>query len=547
VALIAVSFIGSGCAASWRAFGYDRRHFSVQPSESTLTATALSASPAFQENWRFVIPASSCTADPDRCSFTASPSVYDNTVYIGGRNGVFYAIYATGPSKGTLRWQYPPSSPPTPADACGTTGSPLVITTGSGNPSGPGIASTAAIVDNVAGHTAVLFAAPDPNSNGGDGRLWALDAGTGQCIWRSQVLGPTSGTSKIGYSSPAIAHGRAYVGVSAKRPDNPITIGRVFAVDLANGNIDTTFNYASSGTPAGGGVWSSPAVTPSGNIVITTGNSCLSVGLCATVPAMDYTNSMLKLDWHNGNVLWQIQPVDVQHDHDPDWAVPPVVGQVSCGSLAMSVQKDGYVHAADIKTGGPFSNPACSYTGHSLECPRWSFPPAPNLPFQDDGHGDTRFIRPGALDGDHLVVAAGGLNLADTLIFNRLYSLNVCASDADRIRWMFDVTGSAAGGVSIANHIIYVGASETYVSASMALHRFYALADTDVLPPTTYVCSYPSIAVGLPCSTAGFRNVPVPRVLRQNDLIGSIPGIPAIANGQVFVATAAGRLYGLIP
>ncbi len=413
IGLVAVSLISSGCASrDWRAYGYDHRHFSRQPNEPTLnasTAATLDWQPSSQVRWRFTIPGGGS-------SFTASPSVYDNTVYIGALSGIFYAIHARGPSAGAIRWQYPPAAAPSPPDPCGTTTAPLLIASGSGNPSGPGIASSAAIVRNVAGHAAaVIFGAPDPNSNGGDGRLWALDAATGQCIWRSSVIAPTSGTSKIGYSSVAIAHGRAYVGVSAKRPDSPITTGRVLAIDLATGALDPAFSFASSGPPAGGGVWSSPAITPSGNVVVVTGNSCndSNPDCTGSIPTPDYTNSMLKLDWHNGNVLWQIQPVHVNWDFDPDWASSPIVGQVSCGSLAISVQKDGYLHAANIKTGGPFSNPACSYPGHSLDCPRWTFPTVPSLPFQEDGHGDTRFIRPGALDGDHLFITTGGLNLTE--------------------------------------------------------------------------------------------------------------------------------------
>ena len=74
----------------------------------------------------------------------------------------------------------------------------------------------------------------------------------------------------------------------------------------------------------------------------------------------DFTNSLLELDWTNGNVLWQIQPVHIDWDNDPDWAVPPIVADVSCGTLAMTVQKDGYLHAAGVK-GAPHSDPACSY------------------------------------------------------------------------------------------------------------------------------------------------------------------------------------------
>lgn len=413
-------------------------------------------------------------------------------------------------------------------------------------------------MDNVAGHTAVIFGAPDPNSNGGDGRLWALDAATGQCVWKSAVIAPTSGTSKIGYSSPAIAHGRAYVGVSAKSPDNPIAAGRVFAIDLSNGALDPAFNFSAVGGPVpGGGIWSSPAITPSGNVVVTTGNSCIhepwvDPNCATTIPSPDYTNSILKLDYHNGSVLWQVQPVAIQHDHDPDFAASPLVGQVSCGSLAISVQKDGYVHAVDIKTGGPFSNPACSYAGHSLECPRWSFPPVASLPFQDDGHSDNDFKRQGAVDGDHLFIAAGGLDLEpppghpEQEVYDRLHSLNVCASDADRIRWILPNLPANAGAVSVANGVIYLGTWSPFVTSATP-HHFLAIADTDVLPPASFVCSYPGIASGFQCSSAGFKNVGVPMIVKDLTLIGSIQAIPAISAERVYVATAGGHLYALGP
>src|SRR6266540_1558783 len=272
--LVVASLAAGACASNdWNAYGYDSKHFSKQPSESALTPSAVQAS--LHVNFDFVIPSGTAGGGSVH-SFTASPSVYNNVAYVGGLNGIFYAIFGTGSSKGTVKWQYPPATAAA-ADGCGITTQPLVIATGSGNPSGPGISSSAAIVSGVPGHTrAVIFGAPDPTSNGGDGRVWALDADTGQCIWKSAVIAPTSGTSKIGYSSPAIAHGRAYVGVSAKRPDAPITLGRVFAVDLSNGALDPAFNFSAVSGPApGGGVWSSPAITPSGNIVVTTGNSCI--------------------------------------------------------------------------------------------------------------------------------------------------------------------------------------------------------------------------------------------------------------------------------
>jgi outer membrane protein assembly factor BamB len=554
---LAAAVVLSGCA-SWRGYGHDHAHSSWQRHEFTLnttTAASLDYQPASHTRWDFVASG----------NFTASPAVFDNTVYIGSLNGVFYAIWASGPSAGTVRWQYPPATPPSPPDACGTTTAPLLIAFGSGNPSGPGIASSAAIAEDVAHHEwAVIFGAPDPNSNQGDGRLWALDAKGGQCIWKSDVIAPTSSTSKIGYSSPAISHGRAYVGLSAKQPDAPITIGRVFAVDLASGAVDATFGSAggvvSSDPPAGGGVWSSPAVAPDRSVIITTGNSChWSDPDCSnSLPVLDRTLSMVKLDPGNGNPIWQVQPVDIHWDFDPDWAASPTVGRASCGELSLAVQKDGYLHAVDVGGMTPTSDPACSYPGHQLKCPRWTFPSVASLPFQEDGHGDNmdvfgnRLIHPGALAGDDYFVATGGLDVAANpptpwhmryLVTARLYKLDVCTDDAHRIDWILDQSSSsppqAFGSPSFANGVVYVGTSTG---------DFYAIdAHTSITHRAGVICSYPSIPAGSMCSAGGFQNVDVPIVVRHLNLSGSIPGIPAVANGQVFVATTAGHLYALSP
>jgi outer membrane protein assembly factor BamB len=544
LALISLALLGTGCVShDWLAYGYDSKHFSMQPTETVLTPAAVQAT--LHVNFDFAIPAGTAGGGIVH-SFTASPSIYNNIAYVGGLNGIFYAIIGTGTSKGTVLWQYPPAAAGG-ADACGITTQPLLIATGSGNPSGPGIASSAAIVTGVTGHPhAVVFGAPDPTSNGGDGRVWAIDATSGQCIWKSPVIAPTSGSSKIGYSSPAIAHGRAYIGVSAKQPDAPITIGHLFAINLSDGSQDTGFSFAATNGPAGGGIWSSPAITPSGNVVVPTGNSCHgSFPSCATEPSINYSLSMLKLDWTNGNVLWQVQPVPFSLDDDPDWAAPPTVGQVSCGSLAMSVQKDGYAYAVDIKNGGPYSNPACSWGTHSLECPRWTFPFVPSLPFTGGTHNDTRFLRMPALDGDRLYIIAGGPALTESVMgspasasINRLYSLDVCSSDANRIRWILDVPGFAPGAPSIANGVIYIGSDDGHL---------YAYADTSVLPPASFVCSYPGLPSGLTCSSASFQNIGVPTQLKAVAISGSVPGVPAISNGQVYVATTSGHVIGATP
>jgi hypothetical protein len=153
-------------------------------------------------------------------------------------------------------------------------------------------------------------------------------------------------------------------------------------------------------------------------------------------------------------------------------------------------------------------------------------------------------------------ITAGGYNLTaiapygGAIILNRLYSLNACGDDDDRVRWIYDVNGAGAGAPSVANGLIYVGADSEF-DTSATPHDFDVLADTEVLKPTKFVCSYPQgppapIPPGPVCS-AGFKAVPVPERVGHLTLTGAMPGHPAIAEGRVFVATTAGYLYGLAP
>jgi hypothetical protein len=129
-------------------------------------------------------------------------------------------------------------------------------------------------------------------------------------------------------------------------------------------------------------------------------------------------------------------------------------------------------------------------------------------------------------------------------VFNRLYSLNVCASDADRIRWILPDLPQNAGGASIANGVIYLGTWRPF-DTSASPHHLLAIADTDVLPPASFICSYPSIPTGSLCSSAGFKNVGIPVIVKDLTLTGSIQAIPAISAGRVYVATAGGHPYAL--
>jgi hypothetical protein len=72
------------------------------------------------------------------------------------------------------------------------------------------------------------------------------------------------------------------------------------------------------------------------------------------------------VDRDTGNFNWAFQPVPYALDADPDWAAGAAVVHASCGTVIVSVMKDGWAYGV---------NPAGS-------C-KWQFPqtaPAPPAP-----------------------------------------------------------------------------------------------------------------------------------------------------------------------
>jgi len=511
VSLLFVIGIGlSGCASDWPAF----RH-NILRSAHQLNVTALSdpvSLPTLHigSGWPF--------QPPGALAFRASPIVYNGRVYIGNGNGRLYALDAV---TGALLWQYPPLA------------SPPLTSTLTCNPSSVGIASSAAIA-HIGGTDAVIFGAPDqsaPGSGLGEGRLFALNAATGAVIWKSPVIAQlTSGDTheQIGYSSPLIFSNRVYIGI-ADHCDNPIQRGKVVAVRLDTGAIEGAFSFVSTGPPRGGGVWSSVAAWI-GGLYVTTGN----VNVGGPEPVPNHGLSLLRLDPSTGSVIWKHQPVPYILDGDPDWSAGATVMLASCGTLIASTMKDGWTHAVNAGDGTL-----------GLPSAQWVFPPAtiPFTPGDGTTHGDIRYLRPGAAWGDVYITMTGGLNVTTNVTsgYRRLHALNACASSVDRIRWMIDVPGAsgtyALGPPTVSRGMVFVGTSSG---------RLVVIADPSIWPGAGWRCSNPDV-LNANCLASGFTFVPEPSVLANIQLDGQILTEPALANGRVYVATNAGKLYMLEP
>jgi outer membrane protein assembly factor BamB len=261
----------------------------------------------------------------------SSPVVYGGVVYIGANNGTFYAL---DESSGTVVWKRffgftsRLTCPGGPEGAQGFVSSPTVAT------------------DPVSGSATIYINSPD-------GYLYALDPSTGNTIWRSVVGIPGMAVnSYYAWSSPAVANGYVYVGISSQC-NYPWIHGGVAAYRQHSGQRKATFYNVPNGG-IGASVWSSVAVTPSGDVIETSGSG----------PYFDQylgvSESIVELD---GKTLQQIDSWQIPHTapQDSDFgASPTIFSAVLPGSSAPvtmigACNKNGKYYAlrADDLSAGP--------------------------------------------------------------------------------------------------------------------------------------------------------------------------------------------------
>jgi outer membrane protein assembly factor BamB len=245
LAAVALAIVTAGApgatAASvsdWPAYLYGPRHPSLGPSAAITAGNA----DTLVKQWTFKSAAPTMSGQP-RGAFAASPTVFDSRVFIGSVTGVFYALDR---NTGAIIW------------------SRFLGFVTKKTCNARGITATATVAPDPVSGAAVVYV------SGGDGYLYALNAATGATKWRSVIALPSSTQNDYyDWSSPTVANGSVYIGVSSQC-DAPLVRAGVKKYNQATGALQATYFSTPAGT-IGASVWSSVAATGTAAFA-TTGN-----------------------------------------------------------------------------------------------------------------------------------------------------------------------------------------------------------------------------------------------------------------------------------
>src|SRR5438034_6882027 len=191
-------------------------------------------------------------------TISTQPVLANGLIYVGAWDGNEYAITPSG----AVQWKRFLGIT-TKGKACqfpiGIAGTPVVATAPVG-----------------AGSRSVLYVGGGGNADAqghpisrGTAQLFALDALTGEILWRTSL---GSSPDHFIWSSPAFYRGSVYVGVSAFA-DCPLIQGRLVQLDASTGRVQHAADMVPDGC-IGASIWGSPTVDEAeGALYVATGNA----------------------------------------------------------------------------------------------------------------------------------------------------------------------------------------------------------------------------------------------------------------------------------
>jgi outer membrane protein assembly factor BamB len=244
--------------------------------------------------------------------FLASPTVADGAVFIGSGTGWFYKLSAaTGAVLDKVFIGYQPRH----------TCSPM------------GVIDTATVATDPSDHQDTVYV------GGADGYLYAFSASDLALKWKSVIAIPSTKTSNyFEWSSPTVANGKIYIGVSSSC-DNPLIRGGVIGYRQATGKKFAEFFTVPPGA-IGGSVWSSVAVAANGDVFATTGNGPVAN------QQLRYSESIVKLSPNTLRLISYYKVPRQQIIVDSDFGGSPTI----FGPYVGACNKDGIYYVVKRST-----------------------------------------------------------------------------------------------------------------------------------------------------------------------------------------------------
>jgi outer membrane protein assembly factor BamB len=290
-------------STDWPAYLDGAQHHSYNAAETAIKTTNASA---LKREWHFGLGG----------GYLSSPVVAGGAVYIGANNGWLYKLNAgtgTVAAKAFLGKVNITSCPPPPT----------------------GMVSTATVaVDPHTGQTVVY-------ASGANGYLYALNASNLTVKWRSAIAVPSATVNNyFDWSSPTVANGKIYVGVSSNC-DSPLVRGGLSVYNQVTGAKINEFYTVAKGQ-VGASVWSSIAVGSNGDVYATTGNGPLG---SASQQLLGNSESILKLS-PTLQLLGRFQVPLSDEGFDTDFGASPVLS----GTYVGACNKTGIFYALSQST-----------------------------------------------------------------------------------------------------------------------------------------------------------------------------------------------------
>lgn len=285
---------------NWPQYLYSGQHAS---DDTAATAITPANAAKMAKVWQFNPP----TAPSGLGGFFSSPTIYNGVIYIGARNGYFYAINeATGARIWSRFIGYVTKK------TCGP----------------EGFTSTAAV-------------ASDPNTGtptvyvyGASGYLYAMSTADGSDVWPPAVVAIPSTTKNDYYAwgSPLVTGGNIYIGISSQC-DNPLVRGGLDEFSQSSGTRKNTF-WTTPVNTRGASIWSS-AATDGSSIYVTTGNG----------PSASRGESILKLSPDLSTLQGSWQVPTAQRTSDSDFGASPGIFSAGGTQMIGACNKNGVFYA----------------------------------------------------------------------------------------------------------------------------------------------------------------------------------------------------------